>query len=409
MTSGSMIAVPPLRVALVTQGYQSAGGVQTVARWLVRGLRASGHSVHIFNLATSRDDPHSRRLLRPFTWLKDPLLVLDADEPDVTHVGANGTELEILRYLPRRNLDDALNEYDVVQVVAGGPALAWAASRANPPTALQAATTVRRERQSMLARQSPAAKLAHVAMTAVVTRIEMKALRNAATVLVENHEMASYVRSRAPRTVVTVAPPGVDIERFAPRADGWRGDGYLLSVCRLEDCRKGLERLVEAYSLLRERRADVPDLVLAGRNEPPASLIELIHDLGLSSFVQVRRNVPTRDLPGLYQGASVYLQTSFEEGLGLSVLEAMASGLPVVATETAGTLETVISGITGWLVPQGPDVAADVAEMVSRALNVDGPDMALAARERTVTTFSGAATLGNFLDSYALLRRERVR
>ena len=130
------------RIALVTQGYQSAGGVQTVARWLVKMLNASGHIVTVFDLAASMADSYSRRLATPSSWYMPSLLSEDPVDRSITHVGANAVEIEPLRYFPRRQLSRELRKYDLVQVVSGGASLALAAVTAGPPIVLQVATTV---------------------------------------------------------------------------------------------------------------------------------------------------------------------------------------------------------------------------------------------------------------------------
>jgi len=387
------------RIALVTQGYQTAGGVQTVARWLATGLRCAGNEVEIFDLATSRADQYSRRLISPASWCRSSLLVADPSEVHVTHVGANAVELEPLRYLPRAELSTALNRYDMVQIVAGGPSLALAASHCRRPIVLQVATTVTSERASQLATTRPALALWRGAMTKAISLMERRALRRANAVLVENSQMLQYVRSVSQATVV-LAPPGVDTECFAPRSDGWNSDGYLLSVCRLSDARKGLDRLIRSYALMRTQRPSVPSLVLAGRGELPTHLTRLITELGLAECVSVRSDVPQAELPLLYRGASVYLQTSHEEGLGISVIEAMASGLPVVSTETAGTLETVGHGNTGWLVSQESDVEGAIATRALSVLDFDGHAMSVSARSRADSIFSEKVTLSRFLGVY---------
>lgn len=385
------------RIALVTQGYQTAGGVQTAARWLVQGLRSAGHEVVVFDLASSRADPQSRRLTSPSSWRRSTLTVSDPVEAQVIHVGANGVELEPLRYLPRKELSVELDRFDVVQVVAGGPALALATVRSRRPTVLQVATTVAWERSSQLSVTVKNLARWRRAMTRATSIMERAALRRVDRVLVMNREMAEFVSSVC-ETRVEMAPPGIDTDRFTPRPQGWDPQGYVLSVCRLDDPRKGLDRMVRSYALIAAELPSVPRLVLAGRGVLPASLARLVAELGLSNRVDVRSDVPSAQLPALFRGASVYLQTSHEEGLGISVLEAMSSGVPVVATDTAGTQETVAHGETGWLVDQGSAVERTVADRVISLWDVDGPAMAERSRVRAKSLFSEQVSLARILD-----------
>jgi glycosyltransferase involved in cell wall biosynthesis len=389
----------PRRIALVTQGYQTAGGVQTVSRWLADSLRAAGLEVQVFDLATARNDAQSRRLTDPRTWRTRPLVIPDQTEPQLSHVGAIGVEIEPLRYLPRADLSAELSGFDLVQVVAGGPALALAAIGSECPIVLQVATTVAWERESQLAFNRTPLTFWRVCMTRAVSLMERAAMNRVDAILVENTRMAGYVRSVC-QTRVLVAPPGVDTNRFSPSAEGWDPNGYLLSVCRLGDRRKGLDRLIRAYALIRAQRTDPPGLVLAGRGPVPPRLMRLVENLGLHQAVTFRPDVAEVELPSLYQGASVYLQTSYEEGLGLSVIEAMASGLPVVSTDTAGTRETVVHGMTGWVVGQDSEVEKLIAE---RTLSVWGHvacSMPVLARSRAVSHFSEEITLSMFLAVY---------
>jgi glycosyltransferase involved in cell wall biosynthesis len=172
-------------------------------------------------------------------------------------------------------------------------------------------------------------------------------------------------------------------------------------VCRLGDPRKGLDRLIRAYALLCAESEPVPRLLLAGKGQLLPVNHELIEDLGLTKKIDVRTEVADNDLVELYQSASVFVQTSHEEGLGMSVLEAMACGLPVVATDTAGSRETVVDGVTGWRVSQGSeeDVAAEVAKRI-RQLLVHGEVASRQARRRCVDRFSSDQTLGLYLGVY---------
>lgn len=391
-----MSTAPSRRIAIVTQGFQTAGGIQTSARWLAAGLRGAGHTVVVFDLASSRSDAHSRRISSPATWLRRPVLQVDHDEQQVVHVGANGVELEPLRYLPRRELTRQLDRFDLVHVVAGGPALALVAARCTVPVVVQFATRVAEERSAQLSSTSGPAHQWRSAMTTMTSRLERRALRSVDVVLVMNRHMARFV-TEVCTTPVVMAPPGVDTDRFTPRVEGWSADGHMLSVCRLNDARKGLDRLVRAYAHLRDTAPGSPRLVLAGRTHPPVALTALIDELGLHEDVQIRPDLPSEELTSLLRQSSVYVQASYEEGFGISVTEAMASGLPVVATDTAGTRETVVPGETGWLVSQTADVATEMAARIDQVRTAAGPRMAVLARERAVSTFSDRASLDRVL------------
>jgi glycosyltransferase involved in cell wall biosynthesis len=239
------------------------------------------------------------------------------------------------------------------------------------------------------------------AMTAVASRSELRALRDVNAVLVENDVMLSFVVDAGQSNVVK-APPGVDTEWFCPSVAGWNRRGYLLSVCRLSDRRKRLDKLIRAYRELTRIDAGAPKLVLAGRGELSSEVRRLIGSAGLGSSVVIRQDVGRDELIELYQGASVYVQTSDEEGLGMSVLEAMASGLPVVASDTAGARECVVQGVTGWIVQQYPEqaFAGAFAGRVSDTLAYFGPAMAASARERCKDVFSTNVTLARFTAAY---------
>lgn len=388
----------PLRVALVTQGYFTAGGVQTVARWLKSGLEESGHHVDVYNLAASRSDTLSRSVRRPATWLAGPRIELSADEERVWDVGAPLAEIEPARYLPRKVLSARLSRYDIVQVVSGGPSLALAASRAGRPLALQIATRIVWERASI---KSPRRllQMGRAANTRIVDRLERHALRAADAIFVENKQMLQFVRQHSRGTVV-LAPPGVDANRFRPSATGWSPDGPIIAVGRLAEPRKGLDRVIAAYGIVCRSTTAPPPLVLAGRGQLPDTQARAIDALPANGRVSVRSDVPDEKLPELYREASIFVQGSHEEGLGLSVVEAMCSGIPVVATDTAGTRETLLHDSTGFLVDQSPDTAEIMAKHIQNILAGAGTQLAAASRARALQHFSTEATLKRFLQTY---------
>ena len=132
-------------------------------------------------------------------------------------------------------------------------------------------------------------------MTAWASRIEFKALRDVDAVLVMNDAMFSFVSDVSQASVVK-APPGVNTERFYPPVAGWNREGYLLSVCRLSEPRKRLDRLIRVYRELLRMDEATPELVLAGHGVLPDEIRQLISDSGLASHVLIREDLRHAEL-----------------------------------------------------------------------------------------------------------------
>ncbi|HVS16212.1 MAG TPA: glycosyltransferase family 1 protein [Thermoanaerobaculia bacterium] len=191
---------------------------------------------------------------------------------------------------------------------------------------------------------------------------------------------------------VALAPPGVDA-RFAPQSAeaieracrelGVEGS-YVLSIGTHEP-RKNLAGLLEAWRLLPEALRGRHRLVLAGAagwagapgEEPLARAVER---LGLDAEVRRLGAVADRLLPGLYAGASAFVYPSLGEGFGLPPLEAMACGVPVVASDRPAIPEAV--GDAAELCdPTSPQrLAAAIARVLDDPERAE--EMRVAGRER---------------------------
>jgi D-inositol-3-phosphate glycosyltransferase len=341
------------RVALVAPGLQYGGGVPSMALFLYRLLESTGrYEPVLVSLSIAADDPLSVRLLAPSSWRRGVQTRAGSWRGlPVTYVGAFLAEFEFQRFRPRRALAELLAPFDLVQVVAGTPAMGMAAAGVQKPRCLFAATTIRRERASLLAATSGARRLWLRLMTAVNDRSEQRALGLMDHVFALSEYTRAHLAGMVPEFKLSLGVPGVDTELFHP-ADKSPTHGCILSVGRMIDPRKNVRLLLEAYGRLCERLPDAPRLVLAGGDLPSQDWARA-KEWGLADRIEVRLDLTSQELAPLYRQASLFVLPSNEEGLGIVLLEAMASGLPVVSTRCGGPETCVVEGKTGYLTPVG--------------------------------------------------------
>lgn len=176
---------------------------------------------------------------------------------------------------------------------------------------------------------------------------------------------------------VRVVHLGTTPGRFHPDVDpaparrkyGLDGGPWLLTVARL-DHHKGIDTVIRALPAV---RASVPSAryAVAGIGDRKEALERLVADLGLGDAVRLLGFVPDDDLPALYNAADVFVLASrrydlLVEGFGIAVVEASASGLPVVGSRSGGIPEAVREGVTGVIVE--PDDPGSVAAAAVRLL-----------------------------------------
>jgi len=219
--------------------------------------------------------------------------------------------------------------------------------------------------------------------------------------------LSEYLRTVVSRyastTEVHVIPVyGVDAQVFAPgsqdrsalrRARGLPENGQIVFNSSRVAPEKDTETLIDAFRLL---AADGRDVYLLHRSGGHQEFMNLARAAGVHGRVIASDAVdPRRELPLDYLAADVCVQASREEGLGFSVLEALACGTPVVATAVGGLNDVVKDGVTGWTAPPGD--AAALADALRSAL--DRPDD---ARRRTA---AGAAIVRERFDSQLAFNR----
>jgi len=173
-------------------------------------------------------------------------------------------------------------------------------------------------------------------------------------------EVRELARMGVPRARMSVIPSGVNDRLFAPTGPAALGHDRprILTVGRLVE-RKGFQDVIRAM-----RHVPDAELVVVG-GPPPAQLAEdpqarrlraVAEACQVADRVRLVGAVGKEEMPAWYRSADILVAAPWYEPFGLTPLEAMACGVPVVATAVGGLADTVVNGSTGDLVPaQDPD------------------------------------------------------
>jgi len=149
---------------------------------------------------------------------------------------------------------------------------------------------------------------------------------------------------------IFVVPNGIDLKRVIPPSGIEKGGNKktILFVGRLHPV-KGVRYLIESMAVI-HRKMPCSNLIIVGDGEDRQELEELAKNLGLEDHVHFSGQVP-QDRVHLYMHqADVFVLPSLSEGFGIVNIEAMAAGLPIVATNVGGIPDIIEEGVNGYLV-----------------------------------------------------------
>ena len=255
--------------------------------------------------------------------------------------------------------------------------------------------------------------LAHPEHTDAEVRRDYPALaghhaRRADHIIVPSQFTASEVERmlHVPRERISVCPPGAP--DWKPRLHQPAG-GYLLHFGTLEP-RKNIGTLLDAYEQLLAadgaERGMMPELVLAGRATPAAGpWLDRLKRPPLSGRVRHIGYVDDADRRRVFEGARALVHPSFEEGFGISVLEAMTLGVPVISAQR-GSLPEVV-GEAGLLV--NPDDPASIAAGVRRVLeDASFASACASAASERAQRFQWSSTADRMIEAYRLAVAHRA-
>lgn len=233
-------------------------------------------------------------------------------------------------------------------------------------------------------------------------------------------ELADYLRNQVgvPPHRLSRIHNGVDSGRYHPSRAGrealpveeFAPPGSLVvgTVGRLEPVKDQITLTRAFVSLLRrvpEARARLR-LVIVGDGSLRPGIEGLLRDAGAEDLAWLAGN--RNDVPAILRGLDLFVLPSLAEGHSNGILEAMASGLPVVATQVGGNPELVVDGTTGYLVP--PADAEALASAIERYLDQPelGPRHGAAGRRRIEEGFSLERMVERYLSLYDSVMRARA-
>jgi glycosyltransferase involved in cell wall biosynthesis len=379
----------PLRVAyLAYRGNPHCGGQGVYTRELARELTALGHTVEVFSgppYPELVDDTQLTRvpgldLYRPENPFRVPWPWEFKSRYDVAEFaimcGAGFPEPYTFSLRARRLLRDRRAEFDVVhdnQCLGTGVAKllhdAW-------PIVATLHHPVTIDRDFDLRHATGAWKRFSLrrwyGFLDMQTRVARRLPRLITVSESSRRDIVSEMHVDPDR--LHVVPVGANPDTFRPRPDVQRIRGRIMTTASADVPMKGLAPLLEALAKVRTERDDA-HLVVIGKPKGKSHIPALIERLGLDGAVRFVHGVTTDRIVELYAEAELAAVPSLYEGFSLPAVEAMACGVPIVAT-TGGALPEVVGrdGDTGLLVPPGD--ASALATALLRALD----DSALRAR-----------------------------
>lgn len=183
--------------------------------------------------------------------------------------------------------------------------------------------------------------------------------RRAAAVIPNSAGLAELARKTDPYQAMQTIQNGVDTEMFHPDPGKQSADTTVfLSTSRLTP-RKGIHHLIEAFAVAVSKAPKPMELHLIGEGEQRPILEERVRALGIVEKVKFIGRVEHEQLAAYYQRSHVFVLPSKNEGMSNSVLEALASGLPLIVSGTGGMAELVTDGANGLFInPENTELFA---------------------------------------------------
>lgn len=232
-------------------------------------------------------------------------------------------------------------------------------------------------------------------------RLLLDCYRQANQVIAVSTDLAKSIARIGYTKPVKVVPNTVDLSRFdLPASPDTRNPKQLLTVALLTP-NKGVDLLLKAFAGAIEQEPTLT-LKIVGDGSAKPALEKLAKELNLEERVTFTGILPKEELPAIYQQSGLMLSTSYVETFGVVLVEALASGTPIVATRSGGP-EDIVSSSNGVLCEPG-----NVIDLQKAILTIVGNSKAYppeAMRQSVVEKFDTSSTVKQLKDIYQILKQ----
>lgn len=184
------------------------------------------------------------------------------------------------------------------------------------------------------------------------------------SVIANSQGLKTLALSSKPGQKIGVIYNGIDIQEFFPEYNRDEQVFNILCLSRLTP-RKGVTYLIDAVHKLSKKYPGIK-LKIVGEGDSKQQLVDQVKNLSLEDNVEFTGLIRHENLAPIYRKAHAFVLPSLNEGMSNVILEAIASGLPIVTTDTGGSKELVRDGVNGFIVKMKD--SGDIAEKLERLI-----------------------------------------
>jgi glycosyltransferase involved in cell wall biosynthesis len=189
----------------------------------------------------------------------------------------------------------------------------------------------------------------------------------AAAVVANSQGLKNLALESVPKQKIEVIYNGINIDQFKPDLSQKAEDHFIITTgASRVTHRKGLNYLFEAVAQLVPKYPNI-FLRIMGEGNAREDLEKLVLDLNLKRNIEFLGRIAREKTAPFYQEANIFVLPSLNEGMSNAMLEALATGLPLVATDTGGSKELIQEGENGFIIKMKD--SADIAEKIEKLIN----------------------------------------